>query len=76
MTVYAYEFECNIERDSEYAILRHNYKGIICSFPCFPADWSDEQIYFALQFANKVYSEGVEYGSKMKADEIRKTLGL
>ena len=40
----------------------------------FPSSWTDEQIHFAIRFANKAYGIGFDSGLEMKAYEIRTTL--
>jgi hypothetical protein len=40
----------------------------------FPATWSDEQILAALEFANSAYRRGIEYGQRIKAEQVRRAL--
>ena len=63
----------------------HNYPGskgtvlMDCAgevFEHFGKDWTDDQIWYALGFANRLYSIGLSIGKADKAREIRRALGL
>ncbi len=42
----------------------------------FPLDMTDDQIAEAICFANKAYKQGMEYGEKRKATQLRMVLGF
>lgn len=42
----------------------------------FPAEWTDEQIKYALAFANKAYAAGYSFGQFRKAAEVRAAIGV
>lgn len=60
--------------DSYHAALLVDEEGYI-KFR-FPLDWTDNQIYHALNFANRAYKEGVEQGKYLQQCEIKKVLGV
>lgn len=42
----------------------------------FPASWTDDQIMYAIGFANRAYSQGVAHGEWSKAAHVRAVLGI
>jgi len=42
----------------------------------FPADWTDDDVWRALRFANHTFSHGVSLGEKRKVREIKKCLDI
>lgn len=42
----------------------------------FDEDWTDDQIWSALAFANKAFAAGVAFGESSKLHEIRSVLGV
>jgi len=42
----------------------------------FDEDWTDDQIFAALAFANKAYATGIEVGRMEKAYQIRAALNV
>lgn len=69
--------DCDIERDSLHptrsADLVDREGGCIYHFN---ENWSDDQIWMALDFANQLYEKGRKIGRAEKAREIRSALEL
>lgn len=77
MEKYVHQSDCEIERDhADYpasaALL--DFEGEVVYR--FDEDWSDDQIWMALAFANKLYDAGVKIGKEDKAREIKRALGI
>lgn len=76
MDKYQHKEDCEIVRDHK------DYPASAVLFDCdgnevhrFDEDWSDDQIWTALSFANKAYAHGVAVGGMRKADEVRRAIG-
>lgn len=77
MGKYRYREDCLIERND----VRWPASAVL--FDCdgnrvhrFDEDWTDDQIWAALEFANSAYAHGLTVGAVNKAYEIRKVLGV
>lgn len=64
--------DCEIIRTDAAAILLESGEDIWA----FPTNWSDDQIWKALELANNSYKMGVSHGEISRAFEIRKALGM
>ena len=77
MEYYRHKDDCNIDRDHpEYpasAVLMDCDGEIVCRFD---EDWTNDQIWMALAFANRAYDIGFHIGGNVKASEIRRVIGL
>lgn len=69
--------DCSIVRDHE------KYKGYAVLMDCdgevvrsFDGNWTDAQVFEALDFANRAFDAGVKHGQRKKAQEIRKALDV
>lgn len=73
----AHKSDCSIFRDLTFyedkAILMDCDGEILFAFP---KSWTDEQIFTALEFANKAHSIGFKRGKLAKIHEIRTALNL
>jgi hypothetical protein len=76
MDKYRHPGDCFVQRENDWAL-----GEVAVLMDCdgetvhrFPAAWTDEQIMHALDFANKAYAKGLEFGKWAKAREIRKCL--
>ena len=69
------ELDMGIERlvDSEIVIIRDGDGNHVTEFP---ANWTNEQIEFAMTVANTAFDEGVAYGKMMKIRELKKVLEM
>jgi len=74
---YAHREDCFIDRKHSLfpnsAVLFDADGGMLWRFD---ADWTDDQIWTALEFANKCYLHGTITGERAKAHEIRTALEL
>lgn len=77
MEKYRHPQDCYIEREHK------DYKASAVLMDCdgevvrvFDENWTDEQIFAALAFANHAYDKGVTLGQWKKASEIRKALDI
>jgi hypothetical protein len=72
---YRYKEDCHVERTEnntgQVAELYDSEGDMVWSFP---ANFTDEQIMDALEFANHAYKFGVGIGYERKAEEIRRIL--
>jgi len=64
---------CTVERESGRAELRNEEGKLLLSVP---HTWTDAQIKIALEFANRTYAKGIEFGKQLKALEIKACLGF
>lgn len=76
MKKYAHSQDCWIERDLE----GHPNSAVVMDCDgwvvhTFPEEWKDEQIWYAIQFANTTYNYGYEAGKRHMAADIRNLLG-
>ena len=71
----AHRDDCGIERNDP------NYPASAVLYDCdgmmirrFDEDWTDEQIWAALEFANRAYQQGYATGEQVRAAAIRKLI--
>lgn len=76
MKTYATRNHCTIDRNNDYskgsAVLLDEEGEVLW---CFPWEWSDDQVWLALDFANRAYDSGFSSGKFLQQFEIRKALG-
>ena len=65
--------DCTVERENARVELRNEEGKLLLSVP---DTWTDAQIKVALEFANRTYAKGIEFGKQLKAVEIKACLGL
>ena len=65
--------DCTIERENARAELRNEEGKLLLSVP---DTWTDAQITTALEFANRSYAKGIEFGKALKALKIKACIGF
>ncbi|MGC5887709.1 hypothetical protein [Ralstonia pseudosolanacearum] len=65
--------DCTVERENARAELRDEEGKLLLSVP---DSWTDAQIKIAVEFSNRTYALGIEFGKALKAVEIKACLGI
>lgn len=73
MHTFCHVEDSTVKRENARALL-HNEEGEILL--SVPDTWTDAQIKTALEFANRAYAKGVEFGKELKALEIKACLSI